>query len=56
MPAYRFFVGVPQLPVELLPADWPMSALVDALARVREVVGGPAEAYVAAVLAAAHQE
>ena len=51
LPAYHFFVGIPQLPVELLPDDWPVPRLVEALAGVRDGLGAAAEAYVAGVLA-----
>jgi DNA-binding transcriptional regulator PaaX len=44
-------VGIPQLPPELLPADWPVPRLVAALAEVRDGLGQAAEAYVAGVLA-----
>lgn len=50
LPAYRFFVGIPQLPAELLPVDWPAPRLVAALAAVRANVGVAAEAYVRQVL------
>ena len=53
LPAYHFFVGIPQLPVELLPDDWPVPRLVEALAGVRDGLGAAAEAYVAGVVAAA---
>ena len=53
LPAYHFFVGIPQLPVELLPDDWPVPRLVEALAGVRDGLGAAAETYVAAVLAGA---
>jgi phenylacetic acid degradation operon negative regulatory protein len=51
LPAYHSFVGIPQLPPELLPADWPVPRLVAALAEVRDGLGQAAEAYVAGVLA-----
>jgi len=51
LPAYHFFVGIPQLPAELLPDDWPVPRLVEALAGVREGLGAAAEAYVAGALA-----
>ncbi|GAA3630845.1 hypothetical protein [Microlunatus ginsengisoli] len=51
MPAYRFFIGIPQLPAELLPPDWPFDRLVAALAAVRTYVGLAAERYVADVVA-----
>lgn len=51
LPAYHFFVGIPQLPVELLPENWPVPRLVAALAAVRDGLGAAAEAYVAGVLA-----
>ena len=50
LPAYHFFVGIPQLPTELLPDAWPVPCLVAALAAVRGGVGAAAEAYVASVL------
>ncbi len=50
LPAYLFFVGIPQLPVELLPDGWPVPRLVAALAAVRDGLGAAAEAHVAAVL------
>ena len=53
LPAYHFFVGIPQLPVELLPEGWPVPRLVAALAAVREGWGAAAEAYVAEVVAEA---
>ncbi len=53
LPAYHFFVGIPQLPVELLPDAWPVPRLVEALAGVRDGLGAAAEAYVAGVLAEA---
>jgi phenylacetic acid degradation operon negative regulatory protein len=53
LPAYHFFVGIPQLPVELLPEAWPVPRLVAALAAVREGWGAAAEAYVAEVVAEA---
>jgi phenylacetic acid degradation operon negative regulatory protein len=51
LPAYRFFVGIPRLPDELLPADWPLAGLQQALGQVRDRIGLPAEAYVQRVLA-----
>jgi phenylacetic acid degradation operon negative regulatory protein len=51
LPAYHFFVGIPQLPVELLPEGWPVPRLVAALAAVREGWGAAAGASVAEVLA-----
>jgi DNA-binding transcriptional regulator PaaX len=51
LPAYHFFIGVPALPRELLPPDWPLTRLVETLGRVREHFGTAAEAYVAEVLA-----
>ena len=53
LPAYHFFVGIPQLPAALLPDDWPVPRLVTALAGVRDGLGALAEAYVAEVLAGA---
>lgn len=50
LPAYHFFVGIPRLPVELLPDDWPVPRLVEALAGVRDGLGAAAEAYVAGML------
>ena len=50
LPAYHFFVGIPQLPVEVLPDDWPVPRLVVALAGVRDGLGAAAETYVAGVL------
>ncbi len=50
LPAYHFFVGIPQLPIELLPDDWPVPRLVEALVGVRDGLGAAAEAYVARVL------
>jgi phenylacetic acid degradation operon negative regulatory protein len=51
LPAYRFFIGVPALPRELLPPDWPLLRLVETLGRVREQFGTAAESYVGEVLA-----
>ena len=53
LPAYHFFVGIPQLPAALLPDGWPVPRLVTALAGVRDGLGALAEAYVAEVLAGA---
>lgn len=53
LPAYHFFIGVPALPPELLPPDWPLARLVETLGRVREHFGTAAESYVSEVLAEA---
>ncbi len=53
LPAYHFFIGVPTLPPELLPPDWPLRRLVETLGRVREHFGTAAEVYVGDVLAEA---
>ena len=41
LPAYHFFVGIPRLPDELLPSDWPLPRLVSVLSRVRSGSGWP---------------
>ncbi len=50
LPAYMHLVAIPQLPPELLPPDWPMPRLVEAMGTVRNHLGVPAGQYVRGLL------
>ncbi|HEU5484749.1 MAG TPA: hypothetical protein VFU98_07575, partial [Microlunatus sp.] len=50
LPAYRLFVRVPPLPVELLPEDWPVARLVESVTVVRGHLGARAATYVEELL------
>lgn len=50
LPAHRILVKVPVLPAELIPADWPLPAMITALRAVRDGLGAAAEAYAGELL------